>query len=388
MQIILVSTPIHDHAFLDLSVRLYKDDPNWIQPLNKDIVGIFDPKINKEFRNGEAQRWLLMSNNGVVIGRIAAFYSKKELEKDNPQPTGGMGFFECINSQEAANLLFDTAKDWLQSKGMQAMDGPINFGQRDQWWGLLVEGFYEPNYCSNYHLPYYKALFETYGFQDYFQQFTYHVAVKDKLKPKVKEKGARVLADPDYTFRHLEPQNIAQHAEEFRTIYNKAWVKHKGVGEMRKEQAMLIMKKIKPIMDPEIIWFGYYKGEPIAFFIMLPEVNQIFKHMKGKFGMVEKLKFMWHKWRKTCKKMFGVVFGVVPDFQGRGVECAIVLAFAPHALRKGFQYTELELNWIGDFNPKMLRVSEDVGGEIKKIHITYRYLFDREKPFVRMAAIK
>ncbi|TAF31685.1 MAG: hypothetical protein EAZ57_11200 [Cytophagales bacterium] len=388
MRLSTVQTRADNQDFLQLPVRLYSHDPNWIQPLNKDVLGVFDPNINKEFRTGEAERWLLRDEKNQVIGRIAAFFSRKSADKDNAQPTGGVGFFECIDSQEAANMLFDVAKEWLISKGMEAMDGPINFGQRDQWWGLLVKGFTEPNYCCNYHLPYYKALFENYGFQEYFQQYTYFLGLKDNLKPSVREKSAKLMAQPGYTFRCIKKSELKKCAEDFRYIYNKAWVKHKGVGEITSQQAMAIMNKIKPILDPELIWFGYHNDEPIAFFIMLPEVNQIFKHMKGEFGLLQKIKFLWHKWRGTCTKIFGVVFGVIPEFQGRGVESAIVMSFAPIALSPDFRYKSLELNWIGDFNPKMLRVCDDIGGELFKTHITYRYLFDREKPYTRMPIIK
>jgi len=124
--------------FLNLPVELYRDYPSWIRPLNNDIESVFNPKTNKQFRHGEAIRWVLYSDNKPV-GRIAAFIDY-EIARNNEQPTGGVGFFECINSPEAATQLFDTAKEWLQQRGMEAMDGPINFGDRDRWWGLLVEG--------------------------------------------------------------------------------------------------------------------------------------------------------------------------------------------------------------------------------------------------------
>ena len=84
--------------------------------------------------------------------------------------TGGIGFFDCIDDQETANFIFDFCKNWLMERGMEAMDGPINFGERDKFWGLLIEGFHEPLYGMNFHAPYYQKLFENYGFQIYFNQ--------------------------------------------------------------------------------------------------------------------------------------------------------------------------------------------------------------------------
>ena len=104
-------------------------------------------------------RWILKDDEGKLIGRIAAFTNKKYKNKGDDVPVGGIGFFECINNQEAADLLFDNAKHWLIQKGMEAMDGPINFGERDRWWGLITDGFTPPLYCMNYNPPYYITPF-------------------------------------------------------------------------------------------------------------------------------------------------------------------------------------------------------------------------------------
>src|SRR5436190_20183286 len=127
--------------FLRLPVRLYANESRWIRPLDVDIENVFDPEKNKTFRQGECIRWILVNDAGETIGRVAAFVNKKTVTKGNDQPTGGMGFFECINDQSAPFMLFDACKNWLASKGMEAMDGPVNFGSRDRWGGLLIEGF-------------------------------------------------------------------------------------------------------------------------------------------------------------------------------------------------------------------------------------------------------
>src|SRR5688572_11196445 len=120
--------------FLLFPLEIYHSDPQWIRPLDKDIEMVFDPKKNKAFRHGELIRWLLFDNQGKIIGRIAAFVNRKTASK-NDQPTGGLGFFECVNDQQAANMMFDASVEWLKGKGMEAVDGPINFGERDKWWG-------------------------------------------------------------------------------------------------------------------------------------------------------------------------------------------------------------------------------------------------------------
>ena len=195
MQIIPVSDIATGKQFLQVAVAVYKNDANWIRPLDKDINEVFDATKNKTFRFGEAVRWILKDDKGQLIGRIAAFVNKKYKNKADVIPVGGIGFFECINNQQAADLLFKTAKDWLQQKNMEAMDGPINFGERDKWWGLLTEGFSEPLYCMNYNPPYYSTLFENYGFQLFFNQICFGIDPQKQLSPKIFERHTALAAD-------------------------------------------------------------------------------------------------------------------------------------------------------------------------------------------------
>jgi hypothetical protein len=303
---------------------------------------------------------------------------------------GGIGFFECINDPLAAKLLFDTAENWLQQKGANAVDGPINFGDRDKWWGLLVDGFISPSYGMNYNPPYYKLLFEANGYQDYFKQFTYYTPVHQPFNGLVVGKAKRVAQqDANYHFRHIKKSEIMAYAEPFRVMYNKAWGNHTGIAEMTPEHAQKIVKELKPIMDPRLIWFGYYKDEPVSFFIMLPDVNLAFKGLNGQFGWWEKLKFFYQLRTNKITRILGIVYGVVPEHQGKGVETAMV--FAAGKLIKDptkTQYIDYEMNWIGDFNPKMIKVAEMVGGYVIKTHITYRKIFDTSIPFERCPVMK
>ena len=387
MELIEINTPVLAKKFIQLPVDLYKDDPNFIRPLDADIEQVFDPKQNKFFRHGECIRWLLVDDQQKPIGRVAAFIDKRTASKFE-QPTGGMGFFECINHQGAANLLFEQCQKWLTEKGMEAMDGPVNFGDRDKWWGLLVEEFSPASYNTNYNFPYYQQLFENYGFKTYFKQFTYYRKVMEPLSNRYIDKAKAIYAHPDYSFRHLERKKLEQYAEDFRTVYNLAWGKHQGVKEMSSAQAMSIMKKMKPILDERIMWFAYYQNEPIGFFISIPELNQLFKYVNGKLDLVGKIKFVYHKWKGSCTRMCGIVFGIAPSHQRKGVEAAMIYASSSfYRKASNFPYEDIVMNWIGDFNPKMMRVAEQIEARIYKTHITYRKLFDETKEFKRAPII-
>lgn len=384
MKLVEVTTAQHAREFLQLPVRLYRDVPQWIRPLDEDIEKVFDPERNKTFRHGECTRWILQSESGETIGRVAAFIDQKSVHKRNAQPTGGMGFFECIDDRAAAFALFDQCRSFLSENGMEAMDGPINFGSRERWWGLLVEGFeFEPNYQCNYNFPYYKDMFEAYGFQVYFYQLTFARPIMRPISPKLQRKADLIKQDPDYEIRYVRKDELTLLPEYIMKVYNKAWANRGDVPEMSISQAKLIVRQMKPIMDLRLVWFAFYKSEPVGFFLSLPEINQIFKHVNGKLDWLGKLRFLWHTFRKTNRKAFGVLFGVVPEHQGKGVDGAMVnesRIFLQEVYRR---YDQYEMNWIGDFNPKMINVVEQVGAEVNKRHATYRKLFDESKPFQR-----
>lgn len=370
--------------FLDFPAKLYKDDPYWSRPLDKDIERVFDRDKNKKFRNGDAIRWVVYDNNKNSIGRVAAFYDEKTSRK-NDQPTGGMGFFDCINDKDAAFQLFDACKNWLVGKGMEAMDGPINFGDREMFWGCLVDGFKEPIYNMPYNFAYYNELFEAYGFRNYFNQYTFHRKIDNKgMSEQTREKAKRIFNNPDYTFSLIDKKNIDKFADDFVIIFNKCWAKFPGVPKLAKAHAMAMIMQMKPIIDPELMYTAYYKNEPAGFFIMIPDVSQIFRKFNGKLNLFNKIRlFYLLKFTKTINRIIGVIFGVIPEHQSKGLDGGLVIAFENNALKPGFQYTDLEMNWIADFNPTMMKMVEQIGGKIYKTHITYRYLFDQNKEFVR-----
>ncbi len=386
MYITPVVSASDEQAFIEIPVALYASDKNWIRPLDKDIKAVFDPARNKLFKNGEARRWILVDGEGKGIGRIAAFIDRNRAGSFK-QPTGGIGFFECINNTEAAFLLFETAKTWLEDRGMEAMDGPINFGEKDRFWGLLVEGFHEPAYCNNYNFPYYRELFEAYGFQTYFEQLTFLRQTATPIPEKYRQKAAKIAEDPKYTFEHIRKSQLEKYTLDFLTVYNQAWGTHDNFKAMRVEQARSLMKQLKPVMDPLLIWFAYYDGQPVGFFMMLPELNQVFKRLNGQLGLIGKLKFLYYRWIKVITRIHGVVFGIAPEHQGKGLEGAIIMA-AANKLQPLKQYKDIEMTWIGDFNPKMINVVRSLGVETYKKHITYRKLFDASIPFQRSPIIK
>ncbi|GAA4503437.1 hypothetical protein GCM10023172_28270 [Hymenobacter ginsengisoli] len=370
---------------------MHRHEPAYIGPLDNEVEAVFDPAKNKLFAaGGQAQRWLLTDAQGAVIGRIAAFVNVLTATvADATLPTGGLGFFECINDQAAANQLFDVACDWLRERGMLAVDGPINFGDRDRFWGVLIDGFdREPNYGMFWHPAYYQGLFENYGFQLYFKQYTCHRPVAMPLHPSFHQKLATFEADSHYRFAYARKAEPGKMAQDFHHVYNLAWGRHAGVKPMTLDQARHLVREMKPVIDERLLAFAYHDDEPVAFFLNLPELNQIFKHIGHRLDLLGKLRFVWQQWRymrRPDKKVLGIIYGVIPEFQGKGVDLALITWTQDRFLMAG--YENIEMNWIGDFNPRMLVTTRSIGAKIIKTHATYRKLFV-DRPFERYPIIR
>jgi hypothetical protein len=388
MKISEVKTPQDIKEFIDFPKKLYKGDPNWVCMLDSELKATFDPAKNRLFRQGDASRWILKDENGKTIGRIAAFFDNVRSSVYR-QPTGGIGFFEVIENKEAAFALFDEGKKWLSSHGMEAMDGPINFGENDTNWGLLVEGFTQPTFGMPYHKKYYREFFEAYGFRNYFEQYSYCREARDK-DGKIEEFPPRIMkiADwlskrPGFSFQHFEFARKDKFISDLIHVYNSAWsIFKEDFTPLDPEILNATFQKAKAFIDEDMIWFAYFDGEPIAFFVLLPDLNQIIKPFNGRFHIWNMIRFVWSRAKHKMTRMRAIVGGVNPSHQNSGVESAIFLQLYRVFKLKPW-YKELELSWVGDFNPKMIAIYEALGTQKARTHITYRYMINDKLGFIR-----
>ena len=381
MKLLKVSDRKTERLFLDTARFIYKDDKNWVCPLDKDIKAVFDPSRNPYHNHGIAERWILTDNRRPV-GRIAAFIDYN-LANSYDQPTGGIGFFECINESQAAFLLFNTAMDWLKKKGMEAMDGPINFGETDKYWGLLVDGFTQPSFDVPYNHPYYSSLYEEYGFKVYYRMEGFHLDIKKPIPDRFLKIAEWVAKKQGYQFNHFTWKDQYKFTNDFAEVFNEAWNSFKTNFEpIKADYIKSVLKKAKHIIDEEFIWFAYHKEKPVAIYLMFPDVNQILKHLNGKMNPISIIKFFYLKNQRKITRAKGLLMGIIPGYQGLGIESAFILKLA-EVFSKKPHYNELEFSWVADFNPKMRKIFISVGGIPAKQYVTFRYLFDRTREFKR-----
>ena len=381
MTLLEISSPEEIARWQDVPTLIYREDHNWIPHIKQDIEKIFDPGKNKLFKEGKAKRWVLQSE-GNTIGRIAAFISAKYSGAQS-QPTGGIGFFECIDNREAAFALFDTAFAWLKSEGMEAVDGPINFGEKEAYWGLLVMNFTDMNsFRMNYNPPYYHAFFEAYGFRTYYEQLCFRRDLHIPLQQLYKDKASRLLQDHAYTVRSARGKSLEQIAMDFLAVYNAAWAVHPGFKKMDIQVARKAVAGMKQVMDKDIMVFAYHHERPIGFYLNLPEVNEFMRHIGGDLNLLGKLKFLFYKWFGKRTTMVGIVFGVDEAYHGKGVEGVMIKYCEEHIVPLN-RYQWTIMTWIGDFNPKMIRVAENLGASPYRKLVTMRKYFDEKREFQR-----
>ena len=211
------------------------------------------------------------------------------------------------------------------------------------------------------------------------------------MQQKYYDRHAACAADPGFSAKHIKKNQLEKFAADFTIVYNKAWAGHGGLKELDKKVVLKMFQTMKPVMDEKICWFVYYKKKPVGIWVNLPDLNQWFKHLHGKFGLLDKLKFLWVKKTKKCNKFVGLVFGVVPEWQAKGIDSYMIVEGAKIIQRIKIEngeytmgapiYEDYEMQWIGEFNPKMINVAENLGTYRSRILTTYRYLFDRSKEY-------
>jgi hypothetical protein len=381
MTISEVIQPADRKLFLEVPKLLYRNDPNWVCPLDMEIENTFNPEKNGCFAFGNARRWILRDDHGNLAGRIAAFYDRRK-SSHNEQPTGGIGFFECIRNQQAADLLFNTAREWLTGEGMEAMDGPVNFGENFVNWGLLAEGFMQQGYGMQYNFPYYRELFENYGFETYFEQYSFLDNFEKPYPEAMRKFGERMWKKPEFSFRHISLGHPEKFLHEMVYMYDKIWSDFlESYTPLKYEELYHIFKDAKSMLNERYIWFAYHHENPVGFLVVFPDMNQVLRKLKnGKLSVVNIIKLLYFKRRAITRGRL-LISGVVPEFQRTGLVGGLYLRLTDAMKEDGLK--ELELSWVGDYNVTVNKMYSQFGATKEKTHITFRYLFDRNKPFKR-----
>lgn len=358
------------HTVLD---EVYRGNPQYVYPLRGDIEGILSDK-NKAYDGTNLKMWVVLEEGRRPVGRIAAFIDRERNEQLD-LPVGGIGFFESIDNDAVAELLFNAAETWLGGEGMHAVDGPINFGERDKFWGLLIRGWYRPLYQETYNPPYYQRMFTDRGYLPHEQCLTMRGVVSEFPGERLAGLAGRVREKYGLYTKQINKGNLAQSAEDFAHAYNSAFNHWPYFMPLSGADILPTFREMKPIMDPHLTCLAYNKDdEPIGLAGLIPDINCFMKGVNGQLNWKGLPRFLYRlKFQKQPRNCKGVAFGIVDKFQRMGVYPLMVDAMFQSGNRHTSRtYKYVDMATIRGHNEIMVKTCEKMNTKIHREHMAYR----------------
>ncbi|MEX0773214.1 MAG: hypothetical protein WEB89_03880 [Balneolales bacterium] len=368
--LISISVVENDHHFTDFlrfPHKLYKNDENWIAPLHHQQKHLVDRRKNPFYNNADAD-FFIAKQGDEVIGRIAAI-DNKAYNRYNKTNVGFFGFFECVNNQFAADLLFKVARDWIEERGLTTILGPTCPGMLDEI-GILVDGFdKKPSIMMPYSKPWYDDLLKGAGFEKAMDLFAYTVD-KDTIKLERFDRAQKIIMErmPGLKIRPMNMRNFKSEVNIIHELFNKAWANNWGFYEISKKEFESLGKELKMIMDIDIAHVAEVDGVPVGFSIALPDLNQALQHLDGSLLPTGIFKLLFY--RRKINAIRSALMGIIPEYQGRGIDALLHRQAIENGLKKG--YVSSELGWLLETNTHIIRVAEKLGGSRSKTYRLYQ----------------
>lgn len=369
IKIIEVKTKEDLEKFYEIYRRVYRDNPYFVYPIKKDYLKYINGE-NNDLAKYPHIKLMAIDENKNCLARLITFIDT-ELNSINGLKVGYITEYEAIDDLEASKMILDAAIEFLKSKGMEIVKGPVALPGGDDNRGLIIDNFDRmPSIMNKYNPPYYNTHFEEYGFEKYHDVFAYRAEI-DELKDKIEKLEIllpKIEARYGYRVDSVDMKNnLQREADSVYEVLEKAipeeWEDFKPVS---KAEITNIINAIKPYADEELIMIARNnEDEPIGFTLALPDYNEILKDFKGKLGVMEGLKFLRN--RKSIKRIRVFVLFVVPEYRDKGVTSAMYFKTFKNAANKGYKYLEGSTIW--DYNTKMQNDIEKFGA---KKDITYR----------------
>ena len=365
-----VTTPRQQELFLDVPLRIYKNDPNWVQPLHGSVAKQFTPN-NSFFEYGQLQQFIAVLS-GQPVGRVVAAINRRLIEREG-QKIGLFGFFECVEKIEVADALLAAACQWLRDRDITKIRGPIDLSTHNNCL-LLVDGFDSPPMIMMpYNPPYYPDFLEKAGWQKAKDAYAY-IFNPEKPLPSEFEKGYRVACNSGITFRSIRTKGDG-FWEDCRGIYylfTTAFANNWGSTPRTESEFMEEAKDLKKIVDPNIFSVAEDNGKMIGFWMGLPDYNRVIKQVNGKLNWLGILKFMWYRRRIDSARVIAVCS--LPEYRKKMVSLALIYLGMQGGTQQGKPYKTAELSWVWEDNLPSRKLIERAGGTIYK---TYR-IYEKE----------
>jgi hypothetical protein len=272
LELIEVRSPRQLREFIRLPYSVYPEGNLYVPQLEHELKKEFSPDKNPFFKHARA-KYFTVHVDGAPAGRVAAIVNERHNEYHS-EKTGFFGFFECVNNQDAANLLLSRVSDELKAEGMLTMRGPISFSTNEEC-GLLVEGFDKPPMLMTpYNPPYYTDLMENFGLLKVKDLYAYIYELGENLPEKML-RAASFAEKRGVTVRPIRKDNFDTEMMAFKEVYNSAWAENWGFVPLTDEEVGFKGKLLKSIVVPELTLIAEADGETVGFLGLLPDMNRV-----------------------------------------------------------------------------------------------------------------
>ena len=359
-----VETKKDKKAFVDFAWDVYRDDPAWVPPLKDEVHGLITPGKNPWFEHAKAQLWLA-ERGGKVVGRISAQVDEL-VQEHMGQGTGQWGFLDALD-QEAAHALLATAEDWLRQQGMKTSLGPISLSIWDEP-GLEIEGFEEdPTAMMGHHRPEYRGWIESAGYQKAKDLLTYEVDIAHWNDPKIDRLISAGERNPHIRIRMADKSKFAEEARIILNILNEAWSNNWGYVPLTESEIAYAGKKLKPIIYNELVRIAELDGEPVAFMLTIPDINELMKDLNGELFPFNFIKLLWRLRNPRTRRARVPLMGVVKRLHHSRMASMLAFMMIEYTRReavKKFGINVGEFGWILEDNKGMLSIAELPGARV------------------------
>lgn len=357
-------------TFLKVPFLVYRDDPNWIAPLEFERKN-FLSSDNPFFLHAEANYWVAYQGNSPC-GRISAQIDKS-VHQSFDSKLGHIGMFECINDQNVADMLMNAAESWLRQRGMMRAQGPFNLSVNQEC-GVLVKGFDTPPMIMMGHaLPYYQKLYERAGYRKAKDLLAYGLDIPRGFSDKVLRFVEMAKKNPKIRIRDIDMKNYEQELQTFFNIFNDAWSGNWGFVPFTEAESRYTAKNMKILIAEHRVRICYFKDEPVAFMVTLPDINSVIKDFNGKLFPFNVFKFLWRIKAHHPERVRVPLMGVRKKVQGSLVGACMVFlmieTIREQVAKRGGKFAEL--SWILEDNLPMRKILEEIGCYVYKTYRIY-----------------
>ena len=371
-----VASKVDRKRFVDLAFDLNARDPNWIPPLRSEALELITPGKNPFYEHAE-QQLFLAERDGALVGRISAHIDHLWLampaEQGGGPGIGNWGLFEAAD-QEVANALIKTAEDWLKAKGMTSVMAPISCSIWEEP-GLLVQGHdHPPTVMMGHDNPAYRGWIEPLGYTGIKDLLTYDLGITEPFPPLVQRIISSGERNPRIRIRKVDKSRFAEEAHLILSILNDAWSDNWGFVPITPSEIAYTGRKLKPIIFEDLVRVAEVEGEPVAFMLTLPDLNELIADLDGRLFPFGFAKLLWRLRKPQVRTMRVPLMGVVKRLQATRLASQLAFMMIEYIRRDAvanFGATRGEIGWILEDNQGMRSIAETIDSKVNKTYRIY-----------------